>query len=132
MRVIILFTCLVISINSFSQKVTYKDFIGLWDNSDTSSALFEFKFDSTAIIFKNNKNLNYWDTLCSRYSLITKFNLTVLHCPKCAKCKWGKPLYIILKIFNNDTLKMQWYSKRKKVKWDIENEHSTFILANRH
>ncbi len=107
--------CFVLVGNLFSQKVSYKDLIGIWDLKDSTIKPFTYNFkDSTHLVWLFQgfgfRNWTYsLDTLSSPTRLYTQLENS------------NQRYYFLIKIFDDGVLKIQGNGKSKPKKWD-DNE----------
>jgi hypothetical protein len=119
-------------INSFSQKVTYKDLIGTWDLLDTtqtSKPLSINIMDSSNALMSINKR----QKLSLTYILNTPSNPRFIQFKGESLSNFSEPLviYYIAKIIDNHIIKLQGCSLSKS-KWNYnENAINTAIMVKR-
>ena len=138
---ILLFTCLLFSINSFSQNLTYKNLIGTWilkddffdkkKTNDYTQGTLKF-IDSTHILWVETwikKTTNYDSTYLS-YTLDTLTTPNLLHMEGVSNNGYKMDMYYLVKIKDDNTLKIQGSVVGVKPKKWIrrENGDNSFLL----
>lgn len=145
---LVFFICFLYSLNSFSQKVIYRNLIGIWDNeywgNGKAKILDNFRLYPESLLFTDSilirtdstygyGNASHCEKDSSKFTLDTSFNITVIRLQK--KRKNGDMItwnwYI--KILDNDTLKIQRHGGgiTKYTPWDDETYPETKIYFRR-
>jgi len=133
MKTIVLSICLLFSINSFSQKVSYKDLIGTrWLIQEDSANFTTYTFQDSSHFYFHGRNGDIAEAYVLDYSLDTSYCQTLMYVKE-YKTPYSKlgGFYCYLKI-DNDILKLKIIDKKKKPKDKNSIEYvSTIALMKR-
>ncbi len=115
--------CLMISINSYSQKVTNKDIIGVWTVKDSTNNE-AWIFDGTTMIDSSSAG----KTLPLPYFLKKSRHLTSLHFFKKISVGINTSVYYLIKLEKRDTLKIQGGGEYIPTQWDDKELNTTVLI----